>query len=744
MTKFFFALLIIHCQLSIVNCYAQPGALDTTFHTQLAANTYINSIVIQADEKIVVGGNFTTYQSFPCNHIARINQDGSFDTSFTANTNANVNHVTIQPDGKILIGGDFGIVNGDTLRGIARLLSNGNTDTTFHVGSGFNNKTNCITIQPDGKILVSGLFTSYNNTAANYLIRLNSDGSIDNSFNTTNAPNGEVMTIELQPDGKILIGGSFTAIGPTFPPNGRIARLNSNGTIDAAFTANTQVGASSFITDIALMPDNSIIIVGALNSFNFVPVGKMARLTEIGTLDANFPFSGGADDNLNAVLTTGEGAIFVGGNFQNFQDAPFQYPLSRIAKLNQYGSVDTLFHIGTGASLNIHEMQLQADGRLIIVGAFNSYNDVPRQYIARLYNCLTPSPTLIQGPDSILCSTTATYTVPAVPEAQSYEWTLPQGWTGSTTTNSITVQTGGSGVVSVRAFSDSCGWSNPSTKTIYQTQIPAPEICLVTVDSASTHNIIMWEKNPPTTLIDSFFVYRETSTNVYTKIAAVPYDSLSQYHDYGANPNVTNYRYRLSALSTCGTETPRSPYHSTIHLQDQNNGNFNWTFYQIEGQPNPVINYKFYKDDLDDGNFQLTGFISGNSNQYTDPAFAAYDSSAYFVDVEWAIGCTPTRTLNTTRGNIRHKNSFVGPIDTTGITETAAALLAIFPNPAEDAFYIQSPFPIKAIKMLNVLGQELNCPSNKQKVTVAHLAKGVYTLIVEIGDSRVVRKVVVE
>ena len=100
---------------------------------------------------------------------------------------------------------------------------------SFNIGTGFNNTVRVINIQPDGKILVGGGFSTYNGTTRNRIIRLNSNGSIDTSFNIGTGFNGNVFTIDIQPDGKILVGGDFTTYNGT--TSNRIIRLNPNGSI---------------------------------------------------------------------------------------------------------------------------------------------------------------------------------------------------------------------------------------------------------------------------------------------------------------------------------------------------------------------------------------------------------------------------------------------------------------------------------------------------------------------------------
>ena len=194
----------------------QAGEIDPSFLTGVPAGAdgTVNTTALQPDGKILIGGQFTTYNGTTVNRIARLNTDGILDTTFTTGTGADnsVNTITIQPDGKILVGGWFTTYNGTTVNGIARLNTDGTLDTTFTAGTGIDNYTSVYTvaIQSDGKILIGGNFTTYNGTTVNYITRLNTDGTLDTTFTSTGT-NSDVNTITFQPDGnKAIIGGSFT------------------------------------------------------------------------------------------------------------------------------------------------------------------------------------------------------------------------------------------------------------------------------------------------------------------------------------------------------------------------------------------------------------------------------------------------------------------------------------------------------------------------------------------------------
>lgn len=731
--------------LSALQAIAQPGALDFSFHTDTAASNGISVILIQPDKKILIGGGFIKYNNMPINGVARLNTDGSLDTTFNPGTNIHggtMFALALQPDGKVVVGGEIADYNGTPAPWGLRLNSNGTLDTGFHAH--FNNTTRALALQPDGKILAGGEFTAYNGTPVGHFCRLNSDGSLDTSFHTTPGADQSIEDIVVRPDGKIFIAGDFNYYNGT--NYFRIVLVNTDGSIDSSFVSYP--GADKVVYDLEYTDSSRLLAVGNFNFYEAQFKNRLIRLNPDGLIDPMNRMSTGANSQLDVVKNTDE-YILVGGNLTAFND----YGVKFLARLRQNGEVDSSFNSGAGPNGEVYDIALQSDNKILVAGSFNSYDNIPRGRIARLYNCLTPQPDSIYGIDHALCSgTQQTYSVTPVSGATKYQWTLPQGWTGSSDSASIiATSTGTGGTISVQAFTDSCGYSYVTSRTISTMQPPGVNICLVTVDTQSTHNVIIWEK-PVTSLIDSFFIYRETTTNVYTKIAAVPYDSLSEYHDYAANPNVTSYRYKLSVLDTCGAESDFSQYHNTIHLQYLGNGNFQWTFYQIENQSNPVVSFNLYRDAFANGSFFQIGSIPGTNSTYTDLTWSSFPNAEYVIDVNWGIGCSPTRAqVNTTRSNKRP-----GGFATTGITESELQnQVTVYPNPAHESINIHLPqnTNIKHIQLFNTLGQivAVHAPPVLEGaaeggvvISLTNLPKGIYTLCIETDAHRVIKKVVLQ
>ncbi len=358
------------------------GTLDSSFlATGSGANFAVNSAVLQPDGKIVVGGRFTTVNGTTRNRIARLNSDGTLDTSFLAagsGVNGEVFSLALQSDGKIVIGGFFTGVNGTARNGIARLNSDGTHDTSFlAAGSGVNNSVFALAVQSDGRVVMGGLFTNVNGTERNGAARLNADGTLDTFFLATGSgANAPLYRIALQSDGKIVIGGAFTTFSGT-ARNG-IARLNADGSVDASFLASGS-GANNIVRGLALQSDGKILLGGAFTTFNGTVRAGIARLDSTGILDA--AAAGVGRNDVTVLGVQSDGKILIGGSFVNFSGTA----RNRIARLNGDGTLDTTFLAsGSGANGDVSALALQSDGKTIIGGVFTNVNGTARNRIARL------------------------------------------------------------------------------------------------------------------------------------------------------------------------------------------------------------------------------------------------------------------------------------------------------------------------------------------------------------------------
>ncbi|MBL7986031.1 MAG: delta-60 repeat domain-containing protein, partial [Flavobacteriales bacterium] len=229
--------------------FTSAGSLDVPYSPGSGFYPYsqsnVKDMVVQSDGKIIATGDFKSYDQYSAGGICRMSADGAWDATFLATgvggIGPSVNAVALQADGKIIAGGYFTTFNGQPAGAFVRLNTNGTTDNTFLFGAGFDAAAtvHAILIQPDGKFLLAGRFTTLNGTACGDVVRLNADGTVDATFSgpSVTSASGDVLCLERHPDGRVYIGGSFTALNGTGV--NRAARLTSTGAVDATFNVGS-------------------------------------------------------------------------------------------------------------------------------------------------------------------------------------------------------------------------------------------------------------------------------------------------------------------------------------------------------------------------------------------------------------------------------------------------------------------------------------------------------------------------
>ncbi|WP_339888194.1 T9SS type A sorting domain-containing protein [uncultured Flavobacterium sp.] len=411
------------------------GSTDLTFNSTIVntvggvSGSIINSSIILPNGKIIICGNFTTYNNINAYRIARLNTDGTLDTSFNIsglgaqygitnyNSETDIKSLKLQPDGKIIVIGNFTAFNSTVRNHIARLNSDGTIDLSFNseIGLSFQSneyiKANSISIQPDNKIIVGGQFITYNNSPAKGLVRINSDGSIDNTFNVGNGfilqgnlvtgntyiyP-GEVIKTEIQPDGKIIVGGDFIKIDQTLIRN--LARLNTDGSLDLTF--NNFSGPSNIFfppssgnitgkISTLFLDNQNIFIGGSFDFYNYTHIGSFTKLNSNGTVDFDFNKNNGPNHTVKCTKIQSDGKIIIGGIFTRYNGADTK----AIVRVNEDGSIDQSFNIGSGAVANtniqarnfsyINSIIIQSDNKIIAAGHFDFFNNTAKSSIVRL------------------------------------------------------------------------------------------------------------------------------------------------------------------------------------------------------------------------------------------------------------------------------------------------------------------------------------------------------------------------
>lgn len=344
----------------------------------------VQSVMVQAGNKMVLYGAFSRYNDQLCNKIIGLNSDETINQDFKVGQG--VNNIAVkaisQADDKVLIIGTFSEYNGVKVKGIARLNKDGTLDKSFNQsGKEIDGLINVVKLQPDGKIIIAGGLKSYGDIKINGIARLNSDGSLDQSFDPQIGPqfngirNGVIQKdvfydapiddLVVQLDGKIVIVGRFTSYNKT--SQGYIARLNQDGTLDQSFQSGQ--GASGPLERIFIQPDGRLIIVGEFVKYNNELVTALARLNQDGTLDKNFRPE--LNNFVKAALFYENGDIVLGGDFTIYNGKK----VDRIIKINSLGVLDEKFSAANRFSGPVFTMALRSDNKIAVGGQFVKYND---------------------------------------------------------------------------------------------------------------------------------------------------------------------------------------------------------------------------------------------------------------------------------------------------------------------------------------------------------------------------------
>lgn len=300
------------------------GSIDTSFNTGTGFNSNVNRMVIDSNNKIYCIGAFTTYQGVAANRIIRLNPDGSKDGGFdnTTGFSNGVEDIVISPDGNLIVCcPPFCQYKGVSSNGIIKLNTDGTKDTSFNNSTGFNNTVDSITVDRNGKIYASGYFTSYKSVSANGIVGINPDGSRNTDFNVGTGFNlfGAYQTsenIKISPDNSyVIVSSKFTTYNGVSSP--RIIKINTaTGAKDTSFNPGTGFDAGFYpgLGGIDIDYQNRIYVCNTCSSYNGVSKTYVYRILPDGSLDTSWPdiLNNGASDYGTGVTIWGNFAIYTG------------------------------------------------------------------------------------------------------------------------------------------------------------------------------------------------------------------------------------------------------------------------------------------------------------------------------------------------------------------------------------------------------------------------------------------------
>jgi len=393
----------------------------------------INQIATQADGKIIAVGQCATGSNNRNFYVVRYNSNGSIDTTFASSgfLNFDVNGgsyydeaqtVKLQADGKILVGGVVGTVLDRYYLGVIRLNQNGTIDTTFGnqgkslftmtgftTSSVLNFRLSDIALQSDGKIVVAGLY-NYKYSVA----RLNTDGSLDLDFSNDGkvtidfgSSSETAEKIKILSDSRILIGGSSN------PSVAAWCMLQPDGSLDTSFGTG---GKRTFTPDSSFefgtfffLPDNSILVGGSISINGNNRDAALYKLSINGTRDTTFGTNGrivvdvdnsSSDSNIAKLDIDRTGKIYAVGTTQTGGSSYFY-----LLNFNNNGTLNPDFSFDGKVLVNFggissygQTVLIQPNGRVLVAGYTGGLKD--SSSIARFVN----SPSLMSTAEIVLGS----------------------------------------------------------------------------------------------------------------------------------------------------------------------------------------------------------------------------------------------------------------------------------------------------------------------------------------------------
>ncbi|MGL5019234.1 MAG: hypothetical protein ACRDBP_13950, partial [Luteolibacter sp.] len=375
------------------------GSQDTTFAIANLGSTG-EVVTIQADGKILVGGEFLTVNGVARSRIARLNSNGSLDTGFLSPVGADstVNSITELANGKLAVGGAFKTYAGQNRTGLAVISATGALDASdAALGCGQVRTTRRLA---DGGVVILGNFSSVAGQPRLGFARLGSDGfTLNQGVAPYFSKPGTARSIFKQPDGKALVIGDFASIGGAYP-NGlfrpTILRIEADGSVDDEFDAGS--GFSAQVYGVSVKEDGRIFAGGEFRSVNGVSRTRIAALQANGQVDIAFNPGSGANNTIFSIAHEADGGATVAGNFSTINGQP----RARLARLDANGLPTPAFQGLAGPNQNVSTIFRQPGGKLVIGGSFSTVHGVSRTFLARLLENGTVDPAFAPLPDGLV------------------------------------------------------------------------------------------------------------------------------------------------------------------------------------------------------------------------------------------------------------------------------------------------------------------------------------------------------
>lgn len=392
------AVICAYGSLLVIGLHGQAGALDPTFNPGDIGNGNGDgfhpydayAVGVRADDgRLLIGGEFQTYNGSGPAYLVALEANGARDASFQlgAGPDGVVNSVIALDDGRWMVSGGFQHYDGSAANGVVRLLANGVVDPTFSASLPPGAFVTKAAVQPDGRTVLAGIRYINPDTFVCWMGRLNTDGSLDNGFAVAafDTTDGNILRdLALAADGDILVGGRFNRCGGVARSN--VLRLNNDGGLDPGFDPGA--GFDSDVWALAVRPDGRVLAAGFFTQVQGAAHRGLVQLMPDGDVDGGFDIGEGfnlatlpfVDAQVFSLRLMPDGQVYVGGWYDELDGQPQR----GLVRLNSDGSVVPTFDVGAGCPRYIYAITPLSEDRVLIAGTFESYDGRGTGNIARL------------------------------------------------------------------------------------------------------------------------------------------------------------------------------------------------------------------------------------------------------------------------------------------------------------------------------------------------------------------------